>query len=302
MLKISYEILLYLIIFIYSFCESSSGYGLLKLFNGVKSTSLGENFCSVYGEPEALYSNPAGLVESQNFELRTAYLKWVADINKGDIIVSKKINKDINFGLAITYLWTEFESISGNFSFSSYILNLSAAKIVNDNFYIGINGKAVEEGISFGSFSSLSAAVDFGMILRKQRLALGAAIQNLGVTLSSTYHESDDLPLLLNFSLSYINSYNSLYLFGVKYNPVENDTTLSFGYEFGFKKTIKEQFVFRVGYVMKLGSTIIEDNELLNFRAGIGFRKEGLIIDYTLIPVSFDLGFYHYIGLGISYY
>jgi hypothetical protein len=295
------QIVFYLGFLLTSVCECSSGYGLLKFFSGVKSTSLGENFCSVYSEPETIYYNPAGLVESQSFELRAAYLRWVADINKSDIIVSKKI-RDFNFGFGINYLWTELESVSNKFSFSSYLLTLSAAKKINDNFYAGISGKMIKEDVSVESSSNLSSVVDFGVILRKQRLALGGAIQNLGVTISSTADENDVLPLLLNFSLSYITSSNSLYLFGVKYIPVDEDTTLSFGYEFGFKKTIKEQLVFRIGYVMKLGVPIIDENGLLNFRLGVGFRKEGLVIDYSLIPISFDLGFYHYIGFGLSYF
>ncbi|GEM_PF-3227526 len=301
MLKI-FQVVIYFVFLIISICESSSGYGLLKFFNGVKSTSLGENFCSVYGEPETIYSNPAGLVECQNFELRTAYLRWVADINKGDIIISKRINNNVNFGVGINYLWTELENVAFSFSFSSYILSLAISKKINENFYIGIDGKVVKEDISFDSSSNLSSAIDFGVILRKQRLAVGGSIQNLGATISSTSSEPDVLPLSLNFSLSYITFSNSLYLFGIKYIPVDEDATLSFGYEFGFKKTIKEQFVFRLGYVMKLGVPIIsDDNELLNFRLGVGFRKEWLVIDYTLIPISFDLGFYHYVGLGLLY-
>ena len=301
MLKI-FQVVFYFVFLIISICESSSGYGLLKFFNGVKSTSLGENFCSVYGEPETIYSNPAGLVECQNFELRTAYLRWVADINKGDIIISKRINNNVNFGVGINYFWTELENVASNFSFYSYILSLAISKKINENFYIGIDGKVVKEDISFDSSSNLSSAIDLGVILRKQRLAFGGSIQNLGATISSTSSEPDVLPLSLNFSLSYITFSNSLYLFGIKYIPVDEDATLSFGYEFGFKKTIKEQFVFRLGYVMKLGVPIIsDDNELLNFRLGVGFRKEWLVIDYTLIPISFDLGFYHYVGLGLLY-
>ncbi|MEM4368676.1 MAG: hypothetical protein QXO21_06670, partial [Candidatus Anstonellales archaeon] len=63
---------------------------------------------------------------------------------------------------------------------------------------------------------------------------------------------------------------------------------------------IREDISIRVGNILKL----TEDSEISsisNFRFGLGFKKEGLKIDYSFVPLG-EIGFFHYLSLGFMFY
>ncbi len=277
-----------------------SGYSGLKLFSGVKSTALGENLASLPNNAENIYYNPAGLVGVSPFEIKLMYLSWLADINRSDVILVKSSKNGSVIGISASYLWTQLESDTGSFNYFSLLNEIAYAKKF-EKLYIGIGTTIAYEGTSLESSYNLAAGLNFGIILRKQRLNLGLSVKNLGQSFISITDNKEVMPANLNFGLSYIMANNSVLVGNIKYE-LDGNISSHLGLEWPIYKGIKEDIVIRVGNVMKLNNTTNDLEPISNFRFGAGFRKEGLSVDYCLIPLGNDIGMFHYVSLGFMFY
>lgn len=288
------------LIFIFTYqVVYSSGYSALKLFFGTKATSLGENLASLPNNIESIYYNPAGLVGINPFEMKVMYLSWLADINRSDIILAKSSKSGSVIGISASYLWTQLESETGNFNYFSLLSDIVYAKKF-EKLYIGFGTTVAYEGTSLDSSYNLAGGLNFGIILRKQRLNLGLSIKNLGQSFVSIANTNEVMPTNFNFGLSYIMRNASVLTGNIKYD-LDGNISSHVGLELSLYKGVREEIVVRVGNTMKLNNST--DLEVIsNFRGGIGFRKEGLVVDYCLIPLGSDIGMFHYLSVGFMFY
>ncbi len=275
-----------------------SGYSGLKLFFGTKATALGENLVSLPNNIENIYYNPAGLFGINPLEIKVMYLSWLADINRSDIILAKSLKSGSVIGISASYLWTQLESETGSFNYFSLLSDIVYAKKF-EKLYIGFGTTIAYEGTSLDSSYNLAGGLNFGIILRKQRLNLGLSVKNLGQSFVSIANTNEVMPTNFNFGLSYI-MYASVLTGNIKYD-LDGNISSHVGLELSIYKGVREEIVVRVGNVMKLNNST--DLEVIsNFRSGIGFRKEGLVVDYCLIPLGSDIGIFHYISVGFMFY
>ncbi|MEN3013101.1 MAG: hypothetical protein ABDH23_00580 [Endomicrobiia bacterium] len=292
-------LLLYIFLLSLSFYVFCSGFSGLKLFFGARTTGLGENLCGLSEEVENIYHNPAGLVGINPFEFKIMYSNWVADINRSDLILAKSFKNKSVVAFSFNYMWTRLESEYNSSDYFSLIHTIAYARKLN-KIYFGLGTTIVYESFSLEEGYNLAGGLDLGVLIRKQRAALGFSVKQIGKSFVYMGEDSEILPFNLNCGVSYIMPNNFVVVGNIKYNL---DGLISFhtGLEVPLYRGIKEEIAIRAGNVLKLPS--LSDLPIIsNFRLGFGFRKEGLKIDYCLVPLGENIGFFHYISLGFIFY
>lgn len=188
----------------------SAGAQFLKIGVGSKYQGMGEATAATANDVYAMYWNPAGLVEIENFAIGFTNVNWLLDIDLNYISAAKYFEDVGVFGISATVLSmddqeiTTFEQQDGTgeyYSASSYAIGLSYARQLTARFAFGATVKYVEEKIDQERATGM--AVDFGTVLYTgfRSLRLGMSISNLGPEME--FSGSD-----LEFS----------------YNPTEDDT------------------------------------------------------------------------------
>lgn len=275
-----------------------SGFTILNLPHGGRAVSLGENLCALPEEIENIYYNPAGLVGIQPFELKFMYFKWVADINIGNFLLAKSFKNKSTLGTSFSYVWTQLESENQSSDYYSLINNL-VYSIKFNKTYFGLGLTILHEKISLEERNNLAVGINLGLLLRFQRFSFGTSVRNIGQSFTTIGSATETIPTNLNFGISYITSNHIILLSNVKYN-LNGHLSIHTGLELPIYRGIREDISIRVGNIVKL----TEDSEISsisNFRFGLGFKKEGLKIDYSFVPLG-EIGFFHYLSLGFMFY
>ncbi|MEM4398156.1 MAG: hypothetical protein QW757_06060 [Candidatus Woesearchaeota archaeon] len=289
----------YLYFFTYLFIITNlSGFNILNFSYGSKSVGLGESLCSLPEEIENIYYNPAGLVGVNPFEFKFMYFNWVGDINIGDFVLAKSFKDKFTLGMSFNYIWTQLESESVNSVYYSVINNLAYARKISKT-YFGVGVTTLYEKISTEENSNIAAGLNLGLLLKFQMFSFGACIRNLGQSFDTMGSELVVLPTSLNFGTSYISSNHTVLLSNVRYN-LDGLLSVHTGVELPLYIGIRENISIRIGNVLNLTKRS-ELPLISNFRFGLGFRKEGLKLDYSLVPLG-EIGLFHYISLGFMFY
>lgn len=128
----------------------------LKIGIGARAIGMGESYIAVANDAEALYWNPAGLVLSDNHSVLFAYNNWLVDTQLQYIGAVIKLDSKNAIGVAITYLYTDdMEETTElqpfgtgrTFSYSDFLLSLSYARYMTNQFSFGISAKYMQETI-----------------------------------------------------------------------------------------------------------------------------------------------------------
>ncbi|MFZ5979007.1 MAG: PorV/PorQ family protein [Candidatus Zixiibacteriota bacterium] len=171
----------------------SAGAQFLKIGVGSKYQGMGEATAATANDVYAMYWNPAGLAEIENFAIGFTNVNWLLDIDLNYICAAKYFEDIGVFGVSATVLSmddqeiTTFEQQDGTgeyYSASSYAIGLSFARQLNARFAFGTTIKYVEEKID--NERAKGMAVDFGTVLYTgfRSLRLGMSISNLGPEMS----------------------------------------------------------------------------------------------------------------------
>jgi len=291
----------------------AAGAQFLKIGVGSKYQGMAEASVATVNDAYAMYWNPAGLVDVENWAVAFTSVDWLTDINLNYVGVARQFEDIGTFGTSVTILSAgEHEITTVNeqdgtgqfYTATSYAIGVSFARQLTNRFAFGASVKYVGEKI--GKVDSRGVAFDFGTLLYTgyNSLRLGMSITNMGPDLKFSgsdlkvaYDYNDDtetdvdpdrvdaelrtnpysLPLTFRVGLAYdfeIGSKSVVTVSGDFMHPNDHDQKASIGAEYEFS----EMFYLRSGYKINY------DEEKLAFGGGliadIGGETQ-LLIDYA---------------------
>jgi len=171
----------------------------LSIGIGPRANAMGGAFSAVSNDATAMYWNPAGLGDINEYQGVFNYTKLFADINLsyfgaviplGDLGTAGFNISALNFGEMEITTELEPEGIGTTFSASSYAFGISFARHITDKFVIGANVKYIRETI-FNSYAD-GFAVDIGTIFLTPfwGIKFASSISNFGTKMQIS---GDDL-------------------------------------------------------------------------------------------------------------
>jgi hypothetical protein len=167
----------------------ASGAQFLKIGVGSRYQAMGEASAATVNDVYAMYWNPAGLVEVDNWSVSFTKVDWLGDVGLNYVGVAHYFEDVGTFGFSATILGmddmeiTTFEEQDGTgefYSTSSYAMGLTFARQLTAKFAFGGSIKYVGERIH--NERSTALALDFGTMLYTglSSLRIGMSIMNMG--------------------------------------------------------------------------------------------------------------------------
>lgn len=249
----------------------------LKIGVGARPCGMGEAFSAVADDVNAIYWNPAGLTQIKEIQATFMHNEWLHDLRYEFLAYCQPINTGVR-AISITYLRMgdmegkdKNDNPLGNFGAYDYALNIAYAIPANENLYVGITGKFIQQKIEIKNATAI--ALDIGilhLVPSKKGLKLAAVLQNLGTSLRFV-QKREWLPIIYKIGGSY--KKNNFILASDITKPEDNYPRINLGIEY----LPISNLAFRLGYNSR--------NDLdSGWTFGIGFTLKTLQIDYGFIP------------------
>ncbi|NQT65309.1 MAG: PorV/PorQ family protein [FCB group bacterium] len=286
----------------------TSGFTFLKVNYSARAAAMGNAYTGLSNDADAVFFNPAGLVQIDSPQASITYMSYLDGINCGSAVYAYPVNDKTSFavfakGLSATEDRTianefgEYEGIDGTFGMSDFIFGISAARYVIDMLDVGINVKYIQESLDDNSASAV--VLDAGVMHQStnENLKIGIALRNIGKQL--TYYTDDEyeevMPTTLTVGLNY-HPKEKFYATADIYKPLDNDI---FG-RFGLEYQVHPMLALRAGYKTNASDWATGgDNDFLSgmsFGTGFDLSKYNLKMDYAIVSYG-DLGFVNQISV-----
>jgi len=272
----------------------SSGAAFVKILPSARGTALGEAYCGIAENVEAISYNPAGLAQNDKIEILTNYNIYFQDISYGHIAFGMPVANIGSVGLAVSYLGVsgmERRSVAGEeepqgtFGATGIVGTLSYARSVVDKLSLGINLKLISYAIDDSNASAF--AVDLGALYKiSDSISVGLSGQNFGTTVKF-YSQEDKLPWQVKLGLGY-KPVNKCVL-GLDVNiPRDSNISCGIGGEYTISAGEYISIPLRVGYSTSLINSL---GALAGLRAGVGVEYKSLAaLNFTFQPAGEQLG------------
>jgi len=249
----------------------------LKIGAGARVSGMGEAFCAVADDINAIYWNPAGLIQINQKEATFMHNEWLYDLKYEFLAYCQPTKIGVN-GISITYLRMgnlegkdKDDNPIGNFAAYDYAVSIAYAIAANQHLSVGANSKFIQQKIEKEDANAI--AVDIGILYLeplKEGFKTAMVLQNLGSKLKFV-QKRESLPLTYKVGVSYKN--NNLILAGDITNPEDNAMRINLGIEYLPTSIL----ALRIGYNSQ--------NDLdSGWTFGIGFRLRNLYVDYAFVP------------------
>jgi hypothetical protein len=297
----------------------------LKLAVGARANAMGESFAAVANDASALFWNPAGIGNLQNFEVHLTHMDYLLDITFDFAGVVIPLGTG-NLGLSAAVLGMGDEPVTTlsdpdgeagiTWSASSFAVGLTYSRALTDRFSVGVTGKYIQENLFNSSAKTL--AVDIGSLYNTglRGIKLGMAMTNFGGKMKlggrdlqkisdaapevgGNIDQSADLvvsswPLPLNFRVglsweAFRRGANVLLLASDFNHPTDADERINFGAEY----TFANRLFLRGGYKFNY------DEESFTFGGGLNLpiTSYNFMLDYSFNEFGI-LGETHRFSLG----
>jgi hypothetical protein len=287
--------------------EKVGTYGaqFLKIGPSARATGMGSAYTAVSEGAEAVYWNPAGIVNIRGSQLVVSQTEWPADINLSyAAIVFNPRSIPGTLALSARALWmdpqivrTAFEPDGNGTQFDSGMstLGLTYARFFTDKFSAGLSMHYLHMGLA--DFAVNSAFADVGILYRIgiRGMKIGMSIQSLGAEV--TFDERPArLPTMfkVGFAFEPIRTGSQRLLASSEFqHPVDNAERSNFGLEYSMDNRMFLRAGYNLGY----------DTDGLS--AGAGFRvdtgaRSWVNLDYSWVDMD-ALGGVHRVSMSIAY-
>jgi len=291
-IKVFFIILVIISVKLYS--EGLTGADVLLIQPSASSTALGEGGTGRFSGLDSVGINPAGLCSVSMRRILFSHIEWLSDLKYDSIFYSQPLLKGGFFASFSYFNQPDFDNFNldglkeGTLNASDFLFQ-SGYGYMWGKLAAGTILKIINRNLS--KYSSLSFALDFGMLLKTRfiklyknyednNLSLGVSFQNFGTGVKFV-NKSFPLPLTLRGGVNYKifqNEKHSLdILSDFKVLPMDKITGFSGGLEYGFKN---KGFI-RFGFSSSV-------NTPTRFYFGLGgrhlYRKALLGLDITVFP------------------
>ena len=285
------------------------GAAFLKIGVGARMVALGSAATTVYGDPNMVFWNPAGIqTEAGKTQIGINHNSWIVGLNQNAGAVTHNFGDIGTFGIGIIYLGVSditadrdiappgyvgrAPEASGvgqydTFDYYDMAVSLAYSKQFTDRFRMGAAIKLIQEKIDTETASAV--AFDFGAIYETgfRDLTFGARINNVGSDLKFyAYNTTLPLNFSIGASMSFAKEENTELRGFVDLTKPKDNQQLYFA---GAEWTLFNKFALRGGY--KFGYSGSEDeatrlkqtDEGLTFGAGFNLpiSKYKFWLDYA---------------------
>ncbi len=278
----------------------------LNLEVNPRALAMGGAFLSVSDDASSMASNPAGLMEINNFSIFLSRSKYVADINYNFLSYAQRISYDGVVGISVfttdigTIEHTDIDqNILGKFSPSDRVVSVGYSRGITEfsdretDVTIGIEYKWIRSKIYN---TAKATAFDMGINVYKFTYIpykLSFLIQNLG---SGLRYDKESVPIPMKLKIgAAIYPFPSL-LFAFDFVWPKNDSYyINLGSELKLKTAENFAFALRGGF-----STLSSRNDLGGFSLGFGALMKFLSVDYAFTSME-DLGNMHLFSISFDF-
>ncbi|MEW6619408.1 MAG: PorV/PorQ family protein [bacterium] len=249
----------------------------LKIGAGARPSGMGEAFCAVSNDINAVYWNPAGLYQINQKQATFMHNEWLYDIKYEFLAYCQPTDRGVS---AVSLIYLRMGDLEGkdmndnpigDFSAYDCALNIAYSLAANKNTYLGITGKLIQQKIENEKAKAL--AIDIGILhleSAKEGFKTAAVVQNLGSKLKFV-QQPENLPLTYKMGISY--KRNKLLLATDITKPEDNNTRINIGVEYLFNPTL----TLRAGYNSQ--------NDLdSGWTVGAGVNLKSSQFDYAFVP------------------
>ena len=283
----------------------TSSASFLKIDMSARPVGMGNAFCGIADDINAIQWNPGGLTQIEQQEVILTHNEWIQGIRLEFLGYAFPVDENWTLGATVNYLYVTGlvgRDINGDetgriFGGNDGVLTLSGSRKIDKDISVGANFKIIRESVE--DKSDMAYAGDIGVLYKIPKfkisgikisgIKVGAAIQNFGTQIR-LYEESFPLPLNLKIGLGYEPIEGAI--FGLDVNqPIDNRVNAMVGGEYW----LFDLAALRVGYKYKQ-----DENTGIGITAGLGFKLGGWHLDYAYVPFG-DLGTTHRISLNIKF-
>ena len=286
----------------------TSGFTFLKVNYSARAAAMGNAYTGLSNDADAVFFNPAGLVQIDSPQASLTYMSYLIGINCGSAVYVYPANDKTSLavftkGLSATEDRTiademgQFAGFDGTFGMSDFIFGISVARYIFDMLDVGINAKFIQESLDDNSASAVALDVGIMHQTTNKNLKIGIALRNIGKQL--TYYTNDEyeevMPTTLTVGFNY-HPKEKLYATVDVYKPLDNDV---FG-RIGLEYQVHPMLALRAGYKTNASDWATGgDNDFLSgmsFGTGFDLDKYNLKLDYAIVSYG-DLGFVNQISV-----
>ena len=286
----------------------TSGFTFLKVNYSARAAAMGNAYTGLSNDADAVFFNPAGLVQIDSPQASLTYMSYLIGINCGSAAYVYPTNDKTSFGVFAKGLTAtedrtianelgEYEGVDGTFGMSDFIFGISAARYIIDMLDVGINVKFIQESLDEASASAI--VLDAGIMHQStnENIKVGVALRNFGKQL--TYYTDNEyeevMPTTLTIGFSY-HPKDNFFATADMYKPFDNDI---FG-RFGLEYQVHPILALRAGYKTNASDWATGgDYDIfsgMSFGTGFDLSKYNLIMDYAIVSYG-DLGFVNQISV-----
>lgn len=288
----------------------TAGAQFLQIGVGSKYQGMGGSSVATVNDAYAMFWNPAGLVEIENWDVSLTNVNWLLDIDLNYVAIARRFEDVGVFGISATVLSVGEQEITTvaqqdgtgeNYSATSYAIGLSFARRLTNRFSFGTSVKYIGEEI--GQVNARGMAFDFGTMFQTgfNSLRIGMAITNMGgdmrfsgnglrIAYDELNGEDQNAPVSAEL---WTNSYNLPLTFrlGMAYDmPMNANSVVTFAGQFDHPSDAEQrgalgtQVAFSQKFFLRGGYKINYDEESLAFGGGLVTGIGGdarVLIDYA---------------------
>ena len=279
----------------------TSGFNFLKINVGARAVAMGGAYTGLANDELSLYYNPAGIAGFEQKRLAGDYHNYFAEMQSGVVAYITPVGFDRALGVYISYLnYGDFAETDragnnlGEFSGGDLLVGVTYAMRYQYRWQFGASLKFIYEKLQ--DYSATGLATDLGVrySMDRERWMFGAAIQNLGVQLSSLGEDTDKLPLTVRGGVATRPRGLPLIIAADIIVPIDNDPVFAIGGEYVEFKPL----YIRLGW-NSFGSnyrTLDSEDSWAGLGLGVGLDVNDFQISYAFTPGA-ELGDSHRITI-----
>jgi hypothetical protein len=306
-----------------------------------RATALADAYATLASGADAVYWNPAGLTSARSHELSTTLTVWLFDTKQSALAYALPLEDFGTFGVQLQFVdYGDIEEtradhlqfvgsggdlyynpgLTGNvFSPSAYVVGLSYARQLTEQFSMGVTAKFVSESLwdqstvvienEYGETETVNTYArhfffDFGMRYNTgfRSIQIGIAVQNLG---GQVQFAQEAYPAPLSFRLG--TAANLLGPTALFVTDESNRLTAAYDIfqpnDYAQQMHLGVEYAFREVLALRTGYKLNYDHDGWTFGGGVATDLAGvdLAVDYSFGAMGEYLGNVHRISLGVRF-
>ncbi len=289
----------------------STGFNSLKIVHGARALALGQALTGETQNPDALFFNPAALLNLPSKEVGSTYCNYFVDTQGGQIRLLLPKDKFSAWAFGLQYMnMGSFERTEvdqyGNFiddlgTFGAYnlIATASMSQFVSAALDAGGSVKVVYDVLDENS--AVAVLLDLGIIHHpaNERIKVGLSLRNMGAQLS--YYTAGKHKEKLPFTFAAGGSY----AFNAKHESfleLNKSNAENFNVRVGHEYLLTPDFALRAGFRSNAGDWKSGGNLswTSGFSLGAGWNYKSYKIDYAASSYG-DLGLINQLTVSYSF-